>query len=133
MVKKQQKKVRLIFFEVEVQDKSFGLCFWRLHDKKKGTTNASNTYNFTSKLCLVYWEVKLQQDRCGWCIYKLKCHKTGEITHLEATKQQSRYCWCFSILNCWKKSTTDVSRRRKQTHKVRRMYLPLKNLKISGK
>ena len=39
----------------------------------------------------MYLKVKLQQDRCRWCNYKLKCHKTAEITYLEANKQQAVY------------------------------------------
>ena len=49
--------------EILKQEERFGLRFWKLNDRKKGTTNVSSSYKLTSKLCLVYLEVKLQQNR----------------------------------------------------------------------
>ena len=54
------KKVRLMYVEILKQEETLGLCFLRLNDRKKNTTNAFSCYKLTSKLCLVYLEVKLQ-------------------------------------------------------------------------
>ena len=57
-----------MYLEALKQKEWFGLCFWSLHDTKKGTTNAFSSYKLTSKLCLLYLEVKLKQNKQGCCI-----------------------------------------------------------------
>ena len=51
-----------MYLEVLKQERKFGWPFWRLNDRKKGTTKDFSSYKLTSKLCLMYLEVKLQQD-----------------------------------------------------------------------
>ena len=65
-----QSFVQLKYLEDLKEEKRFGLCFWKLHDRKKVTDKTFSTYKLTSKLRLVYLEVKLHTGR--WCIYKLK-------------------------------------------------------------
>ena len=119
------------------REEKFGLRFLRQNSKKKGMTHTVSSYKLTSKPYLMYLKIKLQQDTCGWCNYKLKCHKTAEITYLEANKQQrryrltylevskleQRYGWCFLRLKCNNPSAHDVFRDRNSRMKVRLTYL----------
>ena len=57
-----------MYLEVLKQEERFGVYFWRLNDREKGTANAFSSNKLKSRLCLVYLEVKLQKDRCGLCI-----------------------------------------------------------------
>ena len=50
-----------MYLEVLKQEEKFGLCFWSLHDRKKGTTKAFNSFKLTRKPFLVYLQVKLEQ------------------------------------------------------------------------
>ena len=43
-----------MYLKVLKQEKRFGLCFWRLKDREKGTTNAFTSYKLTGKLYLAY-------------------------------------------------------------------------------
>ena len=57
-----------MYLKVLKQEERFGVYFWRLNDREKGTANAFSSNKLKSRLCLVYLEVKLQKDRCGLCI-----------------------------------------------------------------
>ena len=48
-----------MYLEIFKLEERFGLCFWRLSDKKKGTTKTLGSYKVTSKLCVMYLDVKL--------------------------------------------------------------------------
>ena len=50
-----------MYLKFSMQQERFGLCFWNLNDREKGTTNAFNSYKLTSKLCLMHLQVKLQR------------------------------------------------------------------------
>ena len=54
-----------MYLEVLKQEEKFGLRFWKLNQRQKGTTNAFRVKKLTNKLCLLYLEVKLQGNRCA--------------------------------------------------------------------
>ena len=56
----------------------------------------------------MYLKVKLQQDTPRQFKYKLKCHKTEEITYLEANKQQIRYRLSYLEVSNLEQGTIDV-------------------------
>ena len=82
-----------MYLEVLNQEERFGLCFCRLNDRDKGTTNAFSSHKLTTKLCLVYLEVKIEV-RLLHLVMKMpeNCRK---IRHLEANKHQGRCDCCF--------------------------------------
>ena len=57
-----------MYLEALKEEEMFHLRFSRLHDRRKSTTNAFDSYKLTNKLCLLYLEVKLTQNRWGCCI-----------------------------------------------------------------
>ena len=57
-----------MYLEVLKEEEMFRLRFWKLHDRRKGATNAFSSYKPTSKLCLLYLKVKWTQNMRGCCI-----------------------------------------------------------------
>ena len=57
-----------MYLKVLKQEERFGLCFWTLNNRQKGTTNAFTSYKQKRKLYLVCLDVKLQQNKYSCCI-----------------------------------------------------------------
>ena len=51
-----------MYLEVYKQEERFGLCYWSLNDREKGTTATLNSHKLTSKLYLLFSEIAVQEN-----------------------------------------------------------------------